>query len=198
MKVKFLAISGSPREGNTRELLKKAVEGAAEEGAETKKVFLSELNYSGCTECGGCDDAGVCILEDDLTYFYQDLAEADAVVLSAPIFFAHLSAQTKAMIDRLQAWWIAKYVLSSPPVKKKRPGAFLCVGGQKRTDFFECAKKTVKAFFATANISYEEELFRGGVDREDDILKDREALKKAYEIGKKLVILAKKSQNTQT
>jgi multimeric flavodoxin WrbA len=197
VKVKVLAISGSPREGNTRKLLERAVEGAIEEGAEIKKVFLSELNYSGCTECGGCDETGVCILEDDLTYFYQDLVEADAVILSAPIFFSHLSAQTKAMIDRFQAWWIAKYILNNPLARKKRPGAFICVGGQKRTDFFECAKKTVKAFFAIANISYEEELFRGGMDREDDILKDKDALKKAYDIGKKLVILAKKELKTE-
>lgn len=194
MKVKVLAISGSPRKGNTQELLKKAVEGAVREGGEVKEVFLSELNYSGCMECGGCDETGVCIIEDDLKYFYQDLMEAQVIILSAPIFFAHLPSQVKAMIDRFQAWWIAKYVLKKPFISRNRLGAFLCVGGQKRRDFFECAKKTVKAYFATANISYEEELFKEGIDKEGEILKDEEALKEAYEIGRKLVVLAKSQQ----
>ena len=190
--MKVLGISGSPREGNSRKLLEEALKGASSEGAEITKIVLSELSYSGCLECGGCDGSGECILDDDLKTFYESIKEADVVILSAPIFFCHLSAQTKAMIDRFQAWWIAKYVLHRPWVERERLGAFLCVGGQERKDFFECAKKTVKAFFATINVSYEEELFKGGVDERRDILKDKEALQKAFEIGEKLVKLARK------
>lgn len=50
---KALFINGSPRKnGNTAQLLKRAMEGAQEAGAEVELVNLYDrsLNYKGCTE----------------------------------------------------------------------------------------------------------------------------------------------------
>jgi len=44
---------------------------------------------------------GVCIIEDDeMPRIYAALREASRIILASPIFFAGLSAQTKAMVDR--------------------------------------------------------------------------------------------------
>ena len=49
--MKALFINGSPRKnGNTAKLLKRAMEGAAEAGAETELINL----YEGCMSCFAC------------------------------------------------------------------------------------------------------------------------------------------------
>ena len=59
MGIKVLGIYGSPRKkGNTDQLLDKTLEGAESAGAETRKIYVRDLNISGCIECGGCDKTG--------------------------------------------------------------------------------------------------------------------------------------------
>ena len=55
--VKALFINGSPRKnGNTAQLLKRAMDGAREAGAEVELVNLYDrnLNYKGCMSCFAC------------------------------------------------------------------------------------------------------------------------------------------------
>ena len=54
---KALFINGSPRKnGNTAQLLKRAMDGAREAGAEVELVNLYDrsLNYKGCMSCFAC------------------------------------------------------------------------------------------------------------------------------------------------
>lgn len=197
--MKILGILGSPRKGgNTDILLDMALEGAGSKGAETEKICLGDLNFKGCIECAGCDKTGVCILTDDMTPIYDKLKTADAIILASPIFFAGITSQLKAMIDRCQSEWIAKYVLKHiKPLTTRdsrltthhspdKKGAFICVSGHKKDDFFKAAKKTSAAFFATINAGFAYQLFFGGVDKKGRIRKVKGALEKAYRLGCKL------------
>ena len=187
--MKVLGISASPRRGgNTEILLDRALEGAASRGAATEKVILNELRYKPCQECGGCSSTGVCVIHDDMRLIYAKLSNADAIIVSSPIFFGTISAQLKAMIDRHQCSWISKYVLKKCSLSRKmRKGAFLCVGGSGVRKFFEHAKKIVRIFFATLDIAYTHELFYPGIDDKGGILKNKKALDEAYEIGRGIV-----------
>ena len=50
--MKALGVNGSPRKKwNTATLLKKALEGAASEGAKATLVHLYDLDYKGCISC---------------------------------------------------------------------------------------------------------------------------------------------------
>lgn len=70
--MKVLAINGSPRKTwNTATLLKKALEGAASQGAVTELVHLYDLTYKGCTSCFACKmiggpSNGRCAMQDEL------------------------------------------------------------------------------------------------------------------------------------
>ncbi|QVJ81524.1 MULTISPECIES: NAD(P)H-dependent oxidoreductase [Prevotellaceae] len=71
--MKALFINGSPRKnGNTAQLLKRAMDGAREAGAEVELVNLYDrnLNYKGCMSCFACKvkggKKGVCSFKDDL------------------------------------------------------------------------------------------------------------------------------------
>ena len=75
---KALFINGSPRKnGNTAQLLKRAMDGAREAGAEVELVNLYDrsLNYKGCMSCFACKlkggKKGVCSFKDDLQPILQ-------------------------------------------------------------------------------------------------------------------------------
>ena len=54
-----IAFNGSPRKKwNTATLLKKALEGAASQGAETELIHLYDLAFKGCISCFACKTKG--------------------------------------------------------------------------------------------------------------------------------------------
>jgi multimeric flavodoxin WrbA len=184
---KVLGISGSPRRGgNTELLLDRVLEGAKVAGAEIEKIVLNELDFCPCQECGECDKTGVCTIQDDMQEVYQKLEGADAVILASPIFFGSLSAQAKMMIDRCQCYWVAKQISAHPPDRKKL-GFFICVGGQKREDFFEDAQRLTRNFFTSLNIFYAGALFYPGINKKGEIENHPSALKEAFDAGRKLI-----------
>jgi len=105
-RVKALAICGSARpRGNTALLLRKVLEGAQAAGATTELVFPSELELRGCLGCGACKAPGAsgCVIEDDMQGLYRKLEQANLWVMGTPVYWFHVSAHLKAVIDRLYA-----------------------------------------------------------------------------------------------
>ncbi len=193
--MKVLAFNGSPRKGgNTEALLNEAIRGARETGAEVKVHVLNELDIRPCQHCGGCDDSGQCVIPDDMQAVHDDIRAADRIILASPIFFFGLSAQTKIMIDRCQAFWAEKYVHKKPvaPGAFGRKGLLLLVGGMKRNSKnmgFECSEATARAFFRTVNVQEHVTLSYDSVDEQGAIAKHPTALREAYEAGKMLVAI---------
>jgi multimeric flavodoxin WrbA len=150
---------------------------------------LNRMNIRPCQNCGGCDDTGSCVIDDDELLIHTALREADRVILSSPIFFFGLSAQTKVMIDRCQAFWCEKYVLKKPipsgPCGRK--GLLLLVGGMKTDTGIKCAEATARAFFRTVSVPEHETLFYLSVDKKGAVLDHPTALQDAYKAGERLL-----------
>lgn len=89
--MKVIAFNGSPRRSwNTAILLKKALEGAASQGAATELINLYDLNFKGCISCFECKrkngpNYGRCAVNDDLLPVLQKAATADGLILGSPI-----------------------------------------------------------------------------------------------------------------
>jgi multimeric flavodoxin WrbA len=117
--MKIIGINGSPRKTwNTATLLKKALEGAASQGADTEFVHLYDLTYKGCTSCFACKiidgpSNGRCALKDDLTPIFKKIEEeADAIILGSPVYFGAASGEIRSFLERL---FFAPFVYSQPP-----------------------------------------------------------------------------------
>ena len=104
---RIVAIYGSPRrKGNTSLLLKKAVQGAREVGAEVEEVVLKDLKMSPCLEISGRKEVGRCVIKDDFQLVQDQIQASRGLMLASPIFFYAVSARTKKLIDRCQSLWL--------------------------------------------------------------------------------------------
>jgi multimeric flavodoxin WrbA len=108
--MKVVAVSGSPRRGNTEWMLKKLLERVVENGAEVELILLRRTNIKlclGCLTCeaGGKDRKGVCKIKDDMNEIYPKLLNADCLVFGTPAYFELLSGLLKNFLDRTVAIW---------------------------------------------------------------------------------------------
>ncbi len=91
------------RNGNTKLLLETVLEPLQEAGAETELVELAGSNLKGCKACFVCikKKDGSCAIKDDmLNECVEKMAKADAIILGSPTYFADVSTEMKALIDR--------------------------------------------------------------------------------------------------
>ncbi len=187
--MRVLGIAGSPRRGgNTDTLLGEFLKGAAERGAETRVITLSELKIAPCEHCDICLKKGKCKIDDDMTMVIEEMEKAHIIVLASPVHFMGVTAQMKTMIDRAQVLWARKYVLKQPPLggHHERLGFFISVGGRKVTNLFQPSLETVKSFFRVMDATYAGELLFPGVDEKDVILHNPDARRQANIAGQML------------
>lgn len=188
--MKVIAFLGSPRkDGNTELLLKEAIRGVESAGFGVRTFNLNDMNITPCQDCGGCENTGSCVLDDDMTVIYEEIRSAARIIVASPIFFFALSAQTKAMIDRCQSFWCEKYLLKKPLPEGEygRKGLLILVGGMEREIGIQCGDATAKAFFRTVSVGEHRVLSALGVDAKGAILERPSALSDAFEAGKQLV-----------
>ena len=102
--MKAVAINGSPRKGgNTELLLRKALAPLAAAGHQTDYLQVGGTRIRGCTACGACGRMKNkrCVIDDDIfNLAFAKMIEADAILIGSPSYFADLTAETKALIDR--------------------------------------------------------------------------------------------------
>jgi multimeric flavodoxin WrbA len=102
--MKVVAFNGSPRkDGNTSRLIKHVFAKLEEESIECELVELSGKIIRGCRACMRCRQNldMKCIIDDDIVNeCIEKMIEADGIILGSPTYFANLTAEMKALIDR--------------------------------------------------------------------------------------------------
>lgn len=103
--MRVVAISGSSRKGgNTAVLLTCVLDVLAAEGIETELVELAGQTAQGCTACMLCREMqdGQCHGRDDaINGCLTKIAAADGLVIGSPVYFADITPETKALVDRV-------------------------------------------------------------------------------------------------
>lgn len=100
----ILILSGSPRKGgNSETLCAQFAKGAEEAGHTVGMIRLHTKKLGFCTACYACRKTGVCVQKDDMADILAQMARADVIVLSTPVYFYQMTAQMKTLIDRTMA-----------------------------------------------------------------------------------------------
>jgi multimeric flavodoxin WrbA len=130
--MKVLGISGSPRKGgNTETLIRKVFEPLEAAGIETEFIQIGGRAIRGCIACGKCTEMQnkTCVItKDPVNDIIAKIIEADGLVLGSPTYFADVSAEMKALIDRagyvcLANGRLLKHKVGAAVVAVRRGGA---------------------------------------------------------------------------
>jgi multimeric flavodoxin WrbA len=99
-----VAINGSPRKGgNTETLLKEVLSELDAGGWETELVKVGGTAIRGCMACQKCFeniDNKCAVTKDKFNDIFEKLLRADAIIMGSPTYFAAVSADLKALIER--------------------------------------------------------------------------------------------------
>jgi multimeric flavodoxin WrbA len=104
--MKAVIAEASPkRDGNSVTLAKQLIRGLKiNKDAELTELYLEDLNIQFCRGCWECLKRGEpgCVIDDDMSWIYPKLNEADVIILATPIYWWHINAQMKKFIDRFE------------------------------------------------------------------------------------------------
>ena len=100
--MKILGLNGSERKlGNTEILVKEALMGAEEEGAQVEMLRLTDYKVFPCDGLAPCVFGNTrCNLKDDFNFIVDKIFENDGVVLGTPCYILESTAIIKQLIDR--------------------------------------------------------------------------------------------------
>lgn len=91
---------------NTHKLLEQAMKGAQDAGAECELVHLYDLSFKGCMSCFACKlknnkTNGLCVIRDELRAVLEKALESDVIVVGSPIYFSYPTGMFRSFIERL-------------------------------------------------------------------------------------------------
>jgi multimeric flavodoxin WrbA len=99
-----VAFNGSARlDGNTAILLKTALSELEHEGIQTELIQLAKESLQGCGACFRCfkQKDGQCSVDTDpVNEYIAKMAASDGILLGSPVYFADVTANMKALIER--------------------------------------------------------------------------------------------------
>ena len=102
--MKVTAFNGSARkDGNTARLIGHAFATLEAEGIETELVQLAGRPIHGCIACYQCfarKDRRCAVTDDVANECIEKMLESDGIIIGSPTYFAAISPEAKALIDR--------------------------------------------------------------------------------------------------
>jgi multimeric flavodoxin WrbA len=120
--MKVVAFNGSARKnGNTAILIREVFAELQNESIETEMIQLAGKTIRGCTACRKCfeNKDKRCSIDDDFANeCIEKMLDADGIILASPTYFADVTAEMKALIER--AGYVAR---ANPDMLKRKAGA---------------------------------------------------------------------------
>lgn len=167
---------GSMRKGGNTDLLAQAFAEGEREKNEVEILSVADYKVNPCIGCNSCftRENNTCFQTDDMLAIYDKLKTADIIAVASPVYFYGISAELKAIVDRLHT-----PMRNAFRVKKL---ALLLVGASSLPNVFDAIKlqyQLILDYFHLENIGMV--LVRGVKDKRD--IEGNTALKKAYALG---------------
>jgi multimeric flavodoxin WrbA len=122
----IVGICGSPRKQATEYVLEEALKMLEEKGFKTKLWTVRGKWIDYCAHCDYCLREKECVVQDDLQELYALLAEAEGIIFASPVYNGGVSAQIKAVMDRMRA-----PMASDKNFFKGKIGMGIVVGGDR-------------------------------------------------------------------
>jgi len=188
--MKVVAFNGSARkDGNTAILIRRVFAELEAEGIETELVQLAGQPIRGCTACGQCykNKNQRCVIENDIVNdCIEKMRAADGIILGSPTYFADLTPEMKALIDR--AGFVAR--ANDDMFKRKVGAAVVAVRRAGSVHTFD----SINHFFLIGQMIIPGSIYWNmGIGRaKGEVEQDEEGLQTMKTLGQNIAWLLKK------
>lgn len=182
--MKALLINGSPRaHGCTFTALSELKKTLEEEGMEVELIHVGQKDIHGCIACRKCFETGKCVFDDIVNEVAPKLAEADAFVIGAPVYYASPTGGAISFMDRL-------FFSTSRINKSMKVGAAVvsCRRGGNTSSFDVLNKYFSISSMPIATSQYWNMVYGGEAD---EVLLDKEGLQTMRTLGRNIAFMVK-------
>lgn len=182
-KTKGFVLFGSPhQDGATAELLQAFLKAVPQE-IDWVLVNAYQKSIQPCLGCGCCEKKNGCV-NSDFDEIDHLLRTCDFLVVATPVYNLSFPAPLKAILDRTQRYFSARFVRGErPPIAKHKRAVMLLTCGADSREGEEIIRKQLKMIFTVLNTELVGEVLWKNTDREksmryltDEIVKTAEKL----------------------
>ncbi len=179
---KVLIINGSPhKDGAAARLLSLLL---GESCLPLTRIDCFARTVAACDDCRGCFHTRGCV-KRDIDDIYTALEDADCLIFATPVYNRSFPAPMKALLDRFQCYWAARFIHGKkPPIEKPKTAVLLTVCGSGRDDGL-CLEEQLAPLLTVLNARLAGAVHLTGTDRAADwdaIKSQIETLKTAAEL----------------
>ena len=173
---RIVILVGSNRVGGNTDLLARAFADGASKNNIVEFISVADYKVNPCLGCNACfqRNGHSCFQNDDMPKIYKKLKNADMIAVASPLYFYGISAQLKAIVDRLHTPMRNEF-----KVKKL---VLLLVGAATLPEMFDSILLQYKLILNFFRLEDAGTVLASGAKEKGDI-KGSEAIKLAYELG---------------
>ena len=191
--MRVAAFNGSARkDGNTAILIGHVFQELEKAGIETELIQLSGTRIHGCIACMKCfenKDRRCSVKDDIVNECIEKMLGADGIILGSPTYFANVSTEMKALIDR--AGMVSR---ANGDMLARRVGA--AVVAARRAGSIHVFNSINHFFFIGQMIVPGSSYWNLGFGRQKgEVEKDEEGIQTMINLGRNMAWLLKKLQD---
>lgn len=168
--MKLLALSGSPhKNGNTQKLIDSFLSSAP---PDTELGFYRafEESFLPCDDCKACAEKFGCV-KPDHKEFFDFLEQADYVLIGTPVYLYSFPAPLKAVFDRFEQYYSARFSLNMrPPIQKSKKAFLILTQGSADDESLDIITKQCRTAFSVMNTKLQETYIFKNADRKDSLI----------------------------
>ncbi len=128
-----------------------------------------------CMACGWCASHEECVIHDCCDQLDVQLRSCDLLVVASPVYNLTFPAPLKAVLDRFQRYFEARFSLGiKPSIRKHRPAVLLVSAGADSRDGPEIMERQLKQCFSVMNTTLESTVAWLSTDRGETHWKETE------------------------
>lgn len=174
---------GSPYpDGRTGRMVKAFLEPFRQDGDTIKIVDSYQEHFLPCTACGVCKTEETCA-QHDMDKVDRLYREADLVVVASPVYNLSFPAPMKAILDRFQRYYEARFSLGKKPsISKHKAAVLLAVLATEDMSGVTIMEKQLRLAFSVMNTTLESVISWSGTDQEGGTpQREKDAISRAKE-----------------
>jgi multimeric flavodoxin WrbA len=185
-----LLISGSrSNDGNTDAIVESIQDGLIDAGFQTKNIFLRDLVFSKCKDCGQCRSGKECQFTDDMTKLLKTFEESDIYVFSLHFYGQRVNGFMRKFVERLNFYRTDERL---PLLRGKVALIVTTIEGEESSHVTKLVSEFYRKYLSSLRIGILDMLFFDGLALKGEIHERIDHLSKAYYVGRGLSLLLKK------